>query len=181
MRVIALPVAVAFLFSCSNTIERGSPSALAPSNSATSAQVDTALPLNEDEFPSDYMMFEIVIADTGRNYREMEDLMHLLSRGLVAEVDSFGRTYDAQRDSIIVPLDSDDELYRGNYLPRRFSSNALSMEYLDAYMTASPGTFALISSISEDPIASDSMLTVLRGLAPRAFRIRAELFTGCMH
>lgn len=99
------------------------------------------------------MTFEVVIVDTGTDYRVLEREMQMVSRSMTLVIDSSGGTYDPLRDSIIVPLDSDDELYRGYYSPRRFPETALSMEYLDTYMTAPPGTFAIIASISEDPIS----------------------------
>ncbi|MBL0129295.1 MAG: hypothetical protein IPP83_18025 [Flavobacteriales bacterium] len=145
-----------------------------------SPQVQLSDSLVVEDYNDLDQVFDVVIADTGKDYRALEKMMTSLSSTLQNDIDSLGRTYDPQRDSIIVPLDSDDELYRGHYVPRRFPSNALSMEYLDAYMTAAPGTFALVTSIS-DSIASDSLLITLRRFAPKAFKVRTELWMGCMH
>jgi hypothetical protein len=124
----------------------------------------------------------VTIADTGRTYEALHRMMHLLASVLPAEIDTMGRYYDPVRDSILVPMDDEDELYAGQYYPRRFEGNTLSIEYLDQYdTTAAPGTMALVTGLWARDQQADSALQLLRMHMPRAYKVDALVYQGCMH
>ena len=133
--------------------------------------------------PSDDMMQLVVtIADTGRSYGVLHGKMAMLADMLPAEIDTMGRYYDLVRDSILLPLDDEDELYAGQYFPRRFEGNTLSIEYLDMYdTTAAPGIMALVTGLWATDQQADSALQRLRVHMPRAYLMHARVYQGCMH
>jgi hypothetical protein len=133
--------------------------------------------------PSEAMADVVVtIADTGRTYEALHRMMRRLASVLPAEIDTMGRYYDPVRDSILVPMDDEDELYVGQYYPRRFEGNTLSIEYLDQYdTTAAPGTMALVTGLWANDLQADSALQLLRVHMPRAYQVHALVYQGCMH
>ena len=46
------------------------------------------------------------------------------------------RTYDKAKNLIALPDNHEDEIYAGDYLPRRYPSSTLSLEYLQFYQEA---------------------------------------------
>lgn len=133
--------------------------------------------------PSDDMVqLVVIIADTGRSYWAVQREMYLLADMLPADIDTMGRYFDVDRDSILLPLDDEDVLYAGQYYPRRFEGNALSIEYLDMYdTTAAPGTMALVTGLWATRQQADSALQLLRVHMPRAYLVHARVYQGCMH
>lgn len=124
----------------------------------------------------------LVIADTGRNYFELLDKMLALQKDHKLEIDSMDRYYDSKKKKIILPVDHEDELYAGQYFPRRFPSTCLSVEYLETYMPGSEkNTMALVAGIFEQEKTADSTLQAIRRTDKDAFKIKAEIFLGCAH
>lgn len=142
-----------------------------------SGQTDDSLK-QED---TDYATYYIVIADTGRGYSKLHNQMTQLSQIRHWPIDTMGRTYNAAKDLIALPENDEDEIYAGEYFPRRFPSAELSLEYLNAYTDAGNKTIALVAGIFEQQSSADSTLKVLRGIAPGAFTLKATIYTGCMH
>ena len=97
-------------------------------------------------------------------------------------IDTMGRFYNKTKNLIALPDDDEDELYAGDYFPRRFPSENLSLEYLDFYQKkAGDKTIALITGIYENEKSADSALTVLHKTEEKVFKIKADIYLGCMH
>ena len=155
-----------------------------PVSDSSDTTVAKAMEDTSDQWePSDDMVQLVVtIADTGRSYEAIHREMHLLADMLPADIDTMGRYYDVVRDSILLPLDNEDELYAGQYYPRRFEGNTLSIEYLDMYdTTGAPGTMALVTGLWATDQQADSALQLLRVHMPRAFLVHTRVYQGCMH
>ncbi|MBX2930638.1 MAG: hypothetical protein KF781_01685 [Chitinophagaceae bacterium] len=86
---------------------------------------------------------------------------------------------------IALPDDDEDEIYAGDYFPRRFPSETtenLSLEYLNFYQeNARDKTIALVAGIYEKENSADSALIILKKVEQRGFKIKAKIYTGCMH
>ena len=97
----------------------------------------------------DYARYYIVIADTSINYEVLQKKMLNLRKQLSIPIDTMDRYYDKDKNLICLPEDSDDELYAGDYFPRRFPSESLSLEYLNLYQQTphENKTIALVSGI----------------------------------
>lgn len=131
----------------------------------------------------DYETFYIVVADTHTSYQLLQQKMYELNTRLNIPIDTMGRYYDKVKDLIVLPLDDDeDELYGGEYFPRRFPSATLSLEYFDVYkIGAGKKTIALVTGIYENKKSADSALQVIKRVHVNAFKLRAEVFVGCMY
>jgi hypothetical protein len=142
-------------------------------------QEDSISTLESPEVESFYF---VVIADTGKSYAELQKKMMRWSSRLSIPVDTMGRTYNWRKDLIALPEDDEDEIYAGEYYPRRFPSEHFSLEYLDFYTSEIPQkTIALVAGLYESKTRADSALIALKKVAPKAFVHESVIFTGCMH
>ncbi|PKL80985.1 MAG: hypothetical protein CVV25_02040 [Ignavibacteriae bacterium HGW-Ignavibacteriae-4] len=127
----------------------------------------------------------IVVADTSYNYTELNKLMRKISSKFNLKIDTLGRTYDSDKDLICLPEDDEDEIYAGDYFPRRYSSDYISLEYLDYYKEANlrleAKTIALVVMISSDKLTSESMLRKIKQYSKNAFIFEGKVDFGCMH
>ena len=75
-----------------------------------------------------------------------------------------------------------DEIYAGYYVPRRFPADNLSLEYLNFYQRdAGKKTIALVAGIYETEKSADSSLAVLHRIEKKVFKIKADIYVGCIH
>lgn len=127
----------------------------------------------------------IVVADTSYNYTELNKLMRKISSKFNLKIDTLGRTYDSDKDLICLPEDDEDEIYAGSYFPRRYSSDYLSLEYLDYYKEANmrleAKTIALVVMISTNKLVSERMLRKIKNYSKNTFIFEGKVDYGCMH
>ena len=129
-----------------------------------------------------YADYFIVVIDTGFNYSALRTQMFRLSNELGIAIDTLGRTFYEKKNLIALPEDDEDEIYAGDYFPRRDLGENLSLEYLDFYQQdASKKRIALVSGIYEDKKSADSALKIIKTIAPKAFSFKANIYIGCMH
>ena len=131
---------------------------------------------------SDYANYFVLIADTGLSYDLLHDQMLSLSKALPLPIDTMGRFYNRKKQLIALPDDDDDEMYAGDYSPRRFPSVSLSLEYMQFYKPESQEkTIALVCGIYENDTSCDRALHQLQTFTKNAFKIKSLIYTGCMH
>jgi hypothetical protein len=167
------------LISCDNTSKRTRNTVTIPKDTmvATAPLTDTLNP----EY-SDYTTYYMAIADTGRNYYKLDEKMYDLSIMLNFPIDTMGRHYDRRKDNIILSENDEDEMYRGEYYPRRSPGEHLSLEYLTFFDTSADlKTIALIAGIYETQRAADSMVRLLREHSSIAYTLKGHVYVGCMH
>ncbi len=137
------------------------------------------------EMPDDqYMDAYIVIADTSQDYYELRDKMFDLADILQLEIDTMGRGFDKSKNLICLPEDNEDEIYAGDYAPRRYPSDQLSLEYLAVYMDGAKPTgetIALVTTITDEKEKADKTLTKIKKYIPSAYIVQASLYMGCLH
>ena len=124
----------------------------------------------------------VVIADTGQEYYTLHQEMTDLNRQLQLPIDTMRRSYDPAKNLIALPEDDEDEMYAGDYFPRRYPSENLSLEYLNVYKDAAgENTIALVTGIYETSKSADSARALLQKTIPGAFVLKADVYIGCMH
>jgi hypothetical protein len=124
----------------------------------------------------------IVVADTGTDYYQLREKMLSIHQALNTPIDTMGRYYNKAKDLIALPDNDSDEIYAGDYFPRRYPTNFLSLEYMVFYKPASDkNTIALISGIYDNKKSADSALMILKPVQDNAFAIKASIYVGCMH
>jgi len=75
----------------------------------------------------------VLVADTGKDYSSLRRKMFDLRNTLKISIDTMGRIYNKKKNLIALPDNDKDEIYAGEYFPRRFPSEKLSLEYLNFY------------------------------------------------
>lgn len=94
---------------------------------------DTSLPEVVDSTNEEITNYFLVIVDTGTNYYALRNQMIKVASSGKVPIDTMGRTFDKVKNRIILPEDDEDEMYAGDYYPRRVPSRILSLEYLGLY------------------------------------------------
>jgi hypothetical protein len=147
------------------------------------ADVTTTRPeMMHDGFSNTEEDYFLIIADTAQNYYSIRSQVNILSTKYNIEFDSLGRIFDAQIDSIIIPRNSEDEMYAGQYVPRRFLSSTSSAEYLSAYQTnSSNNTFALVAGIFETIQNATDAALIITSDFPKLYILKTRIYIGCMH
>jgi hypothetical protein len=144
------------------------------------AAADNNLPDSADN--GDYQVYYLTVADTGRDYFQLRKEMFAISEKLKYPIDTQRRYYNRKKDEIVLPDDYDDEMYRGEYYPRRDASNNLSLEYYRVYSNASTyKNIALVAGIYDSRKSADSFLTLVQPLTGKPFVVKANVYVGCMH
>ncbi|WDF76519.1 hypothetical protein ACFGVS_26285 [Mucilaginibacter sp. AW1-7] len=125
--------------------------------------------------------YYVLVADTGKDYDELKAKMLALHESSNLAIDTMGRYYDKTKGLIDLPDDDDDEMDTGEYFPRRYPSESLSLEYLDEYRPASKSKMiALIVGIYETKTSADSALNAIKP-GKNAFVQKARIYVGCMY
>ena len=153
-------------------------------DTTTSLQTAVSTDNNQSEDTNDYnnATYFVVVADTSLDYYILHKKMVDLNKKLNIPIDSMGRFYNKTKNLIALPDNDEDEIYAGNYFPRRFPSKNLSLEYLDFYQRqAGEKIIALVTGIYETEISADSALTVLQKTEKKVFKIKADIYVGCTH
>ena len=124
----------------------------------------------------------ILIADTNSNYYTLQKKLFNLNKQLAIEIDTMGRYYNITKKLIALPDTSSDEIYAGQYYPRRHPSSNLSLEYLNYYKNNGPETtIALVTGIYGNIQEAESALAPLKKIEKNAFVLKADIYIGCMH
>jgi len=130
----------------------------------------------------DHANYFIVVVDTGLKYSPLQTKMYALSKKLNLPIDTMGRHFNTSKNLIALADDNQDEMYAGDYYPRRDVSEHLSLEYLNFYLPdAADKNIALVAGIYEDEKEADSLLTILKRADKSSFKFKANVFVGCMH
>lgn len=155
---------------------------LSASYKTSSAVKPTANDTSEtDDMANQYEDYYIVVADTGISYYSLRDKMFELNKSSGIPIDTMDRHYNKAKDLIALPDNYDDDIYAGEYYPRREPSNTLSLEYLDTYKPGSgQKTIALVTGIYETKASADSALIAINK-SETAFAFKSKVYIGCMH
>lgn len=137
-------------------------------------QNDSAVVFNTTDTLTNEMYADagLVIADTRRDYYALRKAQQLAGN----VNDLMDRFYNAEKDSILLPVNYDDGIWAGSFSPD------LSIEYLRIYREdCTAHTLAAISGIYETKSAADSVLQVISGQWPQAHVLKSVIYSGCMH
>lgn len=146
--------------------------------------IDTAVRSGNVDSSTDNetVTFYMVIADTGTNYQVLHRKMTGLQQQLHLDIDTLGRGYSKEKQRITLPENDEDEMYAGDYFPRRGAGENLSIEQMDAYLNSSgPKNMGLVAGIYSDQASGDRALKKVKQQEPKAFLLKAGIYMGCMH
>lgn len=127
-------------------------------------------------------IYYVIISDTGSEYSALRNKMFELSKSAKMDIDTMDRGYNVKKGRLVLPDNHEDEMYAGEYFPRRYDSDFLSIEYLNFYTErAGENTMAVIAGIYEDKSLADSAYLSIRQIDNKALLMRSKMYIGCMH
>ena len=136
----------------------------------------------EDTTNYDYATYYVVVADTSLDYHLLLKKMVNLNGQLHIPIDTLGRYYNKTKNRIVLPDDDKDEMYAGEYYPRRDVADYLSLEYMNLYQNKTrENNIALVTGIYELEKKADSVLIILKNIEKKSFKIKANVYEGCLH
>ena len=149
---------------------------------ATDSAITDSSANSADYSDSEYDTVYVVVLDTNQNYYILQEKMYTLAATLGFVIDTMNRYYDLDKDRIVLNENDEDEMYHGEYFPRRTESTTISLEYYSLYDTsASEGNIALIAGLFYEQPGADSLLAIVRKEVPAAFLKPARMYMGCIH
>ena len=182
-KILFIAVACALLLcSCKNN-SRVTKTNIDTSLTKIPAKQDTTLPnKGSDDSSGDYAEYYLTIADSGTNYYGLDKEMYMLHNITHLRIDTMNRHYDKIKKEIVVSENDDDELYRGEYYPRRDNGVYLSIEHLNAYTDyTGRRVTALVAAMCDTKETADSVLSIIRTYCPGAYVYKQRVYVGCMH
>ena len=124
----------------------------------------------------------IIIVDTSIDYFNLHKKMFDLNKKINVNIDTMGRFFNKSKNLISLPDNDKDEMYAGEYFPRRFPSENLSLEYLKFYFTNSGNeTLALVAGIYELEKDAEIALKSIKKVENKSFLIESNIYRGCLH
>lgn len=140
---------------------------------------------NADEYiESTTDSFYVVLVAEGTNYDSLQQISQESARKLGSRFDMLDRIYKLYK-GIIVPESSEDEIYKGDYYPRRpfEDQNFVSIEMATAFVNNEQDSSKMIvlANICKTKHQADSIVEVLKKDFANAKSLKSELYMGCMH
>jgi hypothetical protein len=174
--LIALLASALIFSSCGGSDT--APVAAPATDSAITDSAASAANYGESEYDTVY----VVVLDTNQNYYILQEKMYPLAATLGLVIDTMNRYYDLDKDRIVLNENDEDEMFRGEYFPRRTESATISLEYYSLYDTSSSeGNIVLVAGLFYEQPGADSLLTLVRKEVPNAFVKPARMYMGCIH
>ncbi len=101
-----------------------------------------------------------------------------------------GRIFDKKR-GLIYPDNFDDEVFRGQYVSRRYHKTVLkgsedereylSVERSDGYDGFKKGFYIVVAGVHESSAAAQAQAQKFTAWAPTAYARKTRIYMGCMH
>lgn len=156
-------------------------------DSVSLTSTDTAyIPENDTFSTLDYFVNKyLVVIDTGSNYWQLEHTMFTLNSKLGLKIDTMNRHYNKASNMVVLADDDEDDIWRGEYYPRRGGEDFLSIEYWQYFdlneNKHTDTTFALVAGMFDNTLNADSMAGIIKPYQPTVFVMKSKIYMGCMH
>lgn len=132
--------------------------------------------------PEPYMLSYVVVMQEGYSYAALDIEMYRAAEKYKISIDTMDRHYDARRKMVVLPDNAADDIYAGDYYPRRYASNTLSIEHLDYYTNSALGKkLALVAGIFSNKKEAYNLINKIKSGYPKAYILKANIYIGCMH
>jgi len=182
MKITIIFLSLFCLFACDTKSNENKKVTFSANPHDSISNVKTPVVLESKATGNEESVYFVIVADTSLNYFTLHKKMFELQRNFNFPIDTMGRYFNKDKNLIALPDNSEDEMYAGEYLPRRFPSSDLSLEYLKFYQSqANNKTIALVIGIYESEKEADSVLTVLHKVEKKVFKIKAKIYEDCIH
>ena len=106
-----------------------------------------------------------------------------LSAKIAVKYDAGGLVYKKEK-GLVLPEDSDDEVYAGEYLMRRYDDNRISLEMKDYYIDnkgKATKKMIIVAGIYGSKAEAAKRLKEVKAHAPAAYIQKKKIYMGCIH
>jgi hypothetical protein len=127
----------------------------------------------------------IVIAGSSTDFKALDASAKQIQKNSDLKYEN-GLEYDAKR-GMILPDSSEDELYAGGYVPRRYDSDEISIEMLWYYAEGhysdreKDKRMVLLCGIFTSKTDAKQQLGLVKKTIPSAYIKKEKIYMGCMH
>lgn len=149
--------------------------------------IPSALRAQEDEQVVDR---HVVILSAYKSFKDAKADAEKIAREARVAFSMEGRVYDKKR-GIIYPDDSDDEVFAGEYLARRYDLTwqattekeipYLSIEMSKGYEGFRPGYYIVVAGIKETREQGLQQVAKFKKWAPTGYVKKTKIYMGCLH
>jgi hypothetical protein len=138
---------------------------------------------------SPYIRMGLLVLGSFTTYQAALRAAQAWSRRSGHAYSSRGMLYDKQR-GLIFPDDFADQIFAGNYVPRRSADECgvqaegklcLTVERSDGYEGFAPGLYIVVGGLLGAGEGRDKALAVARKVAAGAYVKQTTIYLGCMH
>lgn len=145
----------------------------------------TDAPQYADIDTSEFVHAYLVVADEGTNYEVLLQGAKTIAALTGHKLDQQERVYRKGK-GIIVPENSDDEMYAGSYFPRRpfDDGNYCSIEmksFYDSTAVKDTATMLLVAAMYTRRSRADSLLQKIKPVFNTSHLLPSTIYMGCMH
>ena len=122
----------------------------------------------------------IVVLSQSDDYAGLVKRAKGISSDTGIKYDGEGMVYDPKR-GLIIPDDSDDDMWAGSYYPRRYDSRFISIEYSKYYLDKPKGKYAIIGFMDMKAREAKRMHQWFQKYVPDAVYSHKPFWQGCIH
>ncbi len=122
----------------------------------------------------------ILILKSTKDYNEAVNFATEGSGKLGLKFDNEDKLYSEQK-GIYFSEDIDDVLYRGEYAPRRYAEEYISLENSDHYKGFTDGYIIVVAGIYGGKEDSEEVLSKVRKFYKDAYVKKTVMWMGCIH
>ncbi len=131
-----------------------------------------------------------VILSVYKSFAEARADAEKISKAAKVPFSMEGRIYDKKR-GLIYPDNFDDEVFRGQYVARRYHTTVLkgnetdreflSVERSDGYDGFKKGFYIVVAGIRDNAREAQADVKRYTAWAPTAYAKKTRIYMGCMH
>jgi hypothetical protein len=126
----------------------------------------------------------MVILDSSSDFNSIRALAEKTANEYQLKFDTIEKQYYPEKNLWGVAVWSEDEIYRGEYFPRRSDDDThpLSLEYQQWYDEKSQEkNLILMAGIFSLSLEAEEYINKFREKFPKAYILQKEIYMGCMH
>ena len=132
----------------------------------------------------------MVILSVYKSFAEAREDAEKIGKAAKTPFSMEGRVFDKKR-GLIYPDNFDDEVFRGQYVARRYHQTVLkgsdnereylSVERSDGYDGFKKGYYIVVAGVHDNSAAATAQTSKFTAWAPTAYARKTRIYMGCMH
>lgn len=126
--------------------------------------------------------YYVLCLEKSNNYNYLDSLMLAAGPKTNLPIDTMNRYYNKKKKMIVLSDKDEDEMYRGEYAPRRFTGSFISIESYSYYQTeADQSMMCLIGGLFDKKEDAELLLNEIKETFPHSEVFHTRLYNGCIH